>query len=427
MEATAGARAVIDRDACAASIDRATQMLSAPPFTAQEGAVTRYAFTDPYLRTVDYLGERLRGLGFDVKLDPVGNLVARNCPPGVRAMGLGSHCDSVRGGGAYDGILGVLAAIEVARANEELGLALPLQIVSFVEEEASGFGQMLLGSRIASGQIDERALREDVRAIDDRRSFHEHARAAGLHPEAAAGAARTLADLAAWVEIHIEQGRVLDDASERIGVVEAIAGYVHADVEITGRADHAGATPMASRNDAAIVAAELVLDLERLARETGAGAVATVGELTLDPGAINIIPGRARVSLDIRAPEQSAIDAIAEHAWQGAQTLAAGRGLGARYSERQRIAPTALDRGVIEALAHAAAGREVGWRRMVSGAAHDTMCVATRVPSAMVFVPCRAGISHSPLEFASAADAALAVEVVLEAAVRLIERDGGRT
>jgi hydantoinase/carbamoylase family amidase len=410
---------VIDREACAAGLDRVIQMLSAPPFSSAADAVTRYAFTDPYLRTVDYVGERLRALGFDVSLDPVGNLVARNCPPGIRAVGLGSHCDSVRGGGSYDGLLGVLVAIEVARGNEQLGLGLPLQIVSFVEEEASGFGQMLLGSRIASGQIDPGRLREDIRALDDGRSFYEHAREAGLHPEAADGAASTLADLGAWIEVHIEQGRVLDDAGEPLGIVEAIAGYVHADVEITGQADHAGATPMGDRHDAAIIAAELVIELERLAREAGGGAVATVGELTLEPGIINIIPGRARVSLDIRAPEQSAIDAIFERAWQRAQELAAGRGLSVRYSERQRVAPMSLDQGVIDALAQAAAGRELGWRRMISGAAHDTMCVASRVPSAMVFVPCRAGISHSPAEHASTADAAVAVEVVLDAATML--------
>jgi allantoate deiminase len=414
-----GTRVVIDREACADSLERAIRMLSVPPFTSSPDAVTRYAFTDPYLRTVDYVGERLRGLGFEVSLDPVGNLVARNCAPAIPAVGLGSHCDSVRAGGSYDGILGVLVAIEVARGNEQLGLGLPLQIVSFVEEEASGFGQMLLGSRIASGQIDAHRLREDIRALDDGRSFYEHAREAGLDPEAADDAARTLADLGAWIEVHIEQGRVLDDAGEAIGIVEAIAGYVHADVEITGQADHAGATPMDDRRDAAIVAAELVIELERLARETGAAAVATVGELTLEPGIINIIPGRARVSLDIRAPAQTAIDAIVGRVWHRAQELAASRGLTVRYGERQRVAPMPLHPGVIEALSRAAAGRELGWRRMISGAAHDTMCVAGRVPSAMVFVPCRAGISHSPAEFASVADAAVAVEVVLEAAATL--------
>jgi allantoate deiminase len=426
MGARAGARVAIDREACAASIDSAIQLLSEPPFTSQDGAVTRYAFTDAYLRTVDYLGERLRGLGFEVTLDPVGNLVARNCGPETRALAIGSHCDSVRGGGRYDGILGVLAAIEVARGNEQLGLGLPLQVISFVEEEASGFGQMLLGSRIASGQIDECTLREDVRALDDGRPFHEHARAAGLHPEAANDTRRTLDNLAAWIELHIEQGRLLDDAGEAIGVVEAIAGYVHADVEIIGQADHAGATPMGDRRDASIVAAELVLELERLALATGGGAVATAGELTVEPGAVNIIPGHVRVSLDVRAPEQRQVDGIVEQAWRRAQELAAGRGLDARYSERQRVAPVALDRGVIEALAEAVAARGVGWRRMISGAAHDTMCVAALLPSAMVFVPCRAGISHSPAELACTADAAVAVEVVLEAALALVEREGGQ-
>lgn len=140
MGARTGLRVLLDGDACAERLGREIEALSAPPFTSEAGAVTRYAFTEPYMRTVQRLTESLTELGFEVELDPVGNLIARNCPPGVPAVGLGSHCDSVRGGGRYDGILGVLAAVEVARINEQQRLGLPLQIISWVEEEASGFG-----------------------------------------------------------------------------------------------------------------------------------------------------------------------------------------------------------------------------------------------------------------------------------------------
>lgn len=360
--------------------EREIELLSAPPFSRDPDAVTRYAFSEPYMRTLGHVSSRLEDLGFVVGLDPVGNLVARNCPAGVRAIGLGSHCDSVRRGGAYDGVLGVLAVIEVAICNEQHGLALPLQLISFVEEEASRFGQMLLGSRVASGQIGASALLDEVRAIDDGRSFHEHARAVGLDPQRADECGDTLRDLWAWLELHIEQGRVLEDAQDQIGVVYAIAGYVHADIEIIGHADHAGATPMELRRDAAVLAAECVLVVEQLACDAGGGVVATVGELAVEPGAINIVPGRARLSLDIRAPRQDAIDQVVSEAVRRAADISAERGLTVSYHERQRVAPVALDARVVQTLCDAVEARDVPWRRMISGAAHDTMCVARPRP-----------------------------------------------
>jgi allantoate deiminase len=409
----------IDRDACARRIAREIRKLSAPPFTSGSDGVTRYAFTEAYMRTLGYLSDQLNELGFAVRLDPVGNLIARNCPSKIGAVGLGSHCDSVRGGGSYDGTLGVLAAVEVARLSYQQGYDLPLQIISWVEEEASGFGQLLLGSRLATGGIDGQALHTEVRALDDGHSFFDHAREVGLQPERASEVSSALENLTAWIELHIEQGRVLEDAGEQFGVVEAIAGYVHADIEILGQSDHAGATPMGLRHDAAIAAAQLTLELERLAIEAGGGSVATVGEMTLDPGAINIIPGRARLSLDVRAPNDTKISSIVEKAISAADELALSRGLQVTYRERHRMPPAVLEPGVIAALERSVQATGAPWRRMISGAAHDTMCIASHVPSAMLFVPCRHGISHSPSEYASPANAARGVEVLLNAVIEL--------
>jgi hydantoinase/carbamoylase family amidase len=362
----------------------------------------------------------LEKLGFEARLDPVGNLVARNCPADVPAIGIGSHCDSVRRGGRFDGTLGVLAAIEVARISRQCGVDLPLQVISWVEEEASGFGQMLLGSRLAAGLIDERALHSEVRALDDGRTFAEHARDVGLDPARFGQSRETLSGLSAWLELHIEQGRVLEEAGEQIGVVEAIAGYVHADIELTGRADHAGATPMGSlRRDAGAAAAAVILEAERAATAAGAGVVATIGELTLEPGAINIIAGRAQLSLDIRGPAQEALDRALCELTTAAGAIAAERELTMSYRERQRVALTTLDARVVATVEAAAIATGARWRRMVPGAAHDTMCIAPLVPSAMIFVPCRDGISHSPAEFASGADAAIGVEALLNAAAEL--------
>src|SRR5258706_2185607 len=173
---------------------------------------------------------------------------------------------------------------------------------------------MLLGSRLATGWIDERALRTKVRSLDDGQSFFDHAREAGVEPERARQASSAIENLTAWIELHIEQGRVLEDAGEQFGVVEAIAGYVHADIEIHGQPDHAGATPMGLRRDAAIVAAQFMLELERLAIEAAGGSGATVGGITLDPGAINIIPARARLSRHVRAPIDTTVSSILQNA-----------------------------------------------------------------------------------------------------------------
>jgi allantoate deiminase len=414
----------IDRARCAERLEREIALLSAPPYSRDAGAVTRYAFSEPYMRTLEHLSERLEELDFEVSLDPVGNLVARNCPADVAAIGLGSHCDSVRGGGRFDGMLGVLAAIEVARESQETGLGLPLQIVSWVEEEASGFGHMLLGSKIAAGLMTERALREEIRAIDDARPFWEHARRVGLRPEQLAEVPSVLESMSAWIELHIEQARVLEDAGEQIGVVDAIAGYVHVDLHFEGQTDHAGATPMSLRHDALVVAAATACELETLARSAGADAVGTVGEVEVAPGIINGVPGRVRISLDVRATEQGAIDAVLRDVRTYAEREGRERGVGMRYDERQRVAPTPLDERVCASLERAADGAGARWRRMMSGAAHDTMCIAPFVPSAMLFIPCVGGISHSPLEDASPDDAALGVEIVLAAVRELSEELG---
>jgi hydantoinase/carbamoylase family amidase len=334
-------------------------------------------------------------------------------------FGIGSHCDSNRNGGAWDGTLGVVLALEVCRLARERGLDLPLRVISFLEEEGSGFGQMLLGSRIAAGRVSEEEMRDRLWAIDDGRPFWEHAREAGHRPEEWQDCSETLDDLDGWIETHIEQGVVLQDERISIGVVDAIAGYVHADVHLEGRAAHAGATPMNRRADAMAAAADIVLEVERLAACAGDGTVGTVGELEVEPSLINVVPGAVRLSLDIRGVRDDAFQAVAAAAWSFAEAAARRRGVAASQVVRQTLPATPMDARIVSALDAAARGAGITSRRMSSGAAHDTMCVADRVPSAMVFVPCRDGISHAPEEDSDPADAALAAEVVLNAIVRL--------
>ncbi|MDQ3777437.1 MAG: Zn-dependent hydrolase [Actinomycetota bacterium] len=405
----------IDRALSAERIDRDIETLAGPEYTRSEEAIRRYAYTSEYRATLDYFVRELEALGFEISYDPVGTLVARNRPRGETVFGVGSHCDSNRNGGKYDGTMGVVSALEVCRLNAELGLELPLQLISFLEEEGSGFGQMLLGSRITAQRVTEEELREEFRAIDDGRSFWEHAEAAGYEPARWRESLAILEGLTGWVELHIEQARVLQDTGNRIGVVSAIAGYVHADIWLEGRADHAGATPMDFRLDVAPTAAQIVLEVERLARAAGDGTVGTVGEIELEPGIINVVPGRARLSLDTRGVVEQGFRSVARELESFARETAACNGLRAAYRQRQTLPATPLDERIVGALEAAARATREPFMVMPSGAAHDTMCVADHVPSAMVFVPCRDGVSHSPLEDADAADAALAAEIILNA------------
>jgi hydantoinase/carbamoylase family amidase len=404
-----------DRARSTERIARDIETLSGSDYTLSTEAIRRYAYSPVYRNTLDYFVRALEALGFDTYEDPVGTLVARNRPVGQAVFGIGSHCDSNRNGGRYDGTMGVVTALEVCRLNADRGLDLPLQLISFLEEEGSGFGQMLLGSRIMAGRVTEEDLRETFLAIDDGRPFWQHARDAGYLPERWRDSAHVLDDVYGWIEMHIEQARVLQDTGNRIGIVTAIAGYVHADVVVHGRGDHAGATPMEFRLDPGLVLAECELELERLARGAGYGTVGTIGEIEVHPSLINVIPERIRFSLDVRGTSEEAFRRVSSEIAAFAARSAAKRGMSAEHTVRQTLPATQLDRRIVDALEDAARATGEPYRLMPSGAAHDTMCVADRVPSAMVFVPCKDGISHSPLEDASPADAALAAEIILGA------------
>jgi allantoate deiminase len=408
----------IDRELSTQRIERDVETLGGSDYTTSDDAICRYAYIPEFARTEEYFMDALRELGYEVFKDPVGNLVARNRPRGERVFGIGSHCDSNRNGGKYDGTLGVVTALEVCRLNADHGLDLPLQLISFIEEESSGFGVGLLGSRIAAQRVTDEELGE-IRAIDDGRPFLEHAREAGYEPERWRESIQILEGLAGWIELHIEQARVLQDTNRRIGVVTAIAGITWYDVRVDGRADHAGATPMDFRLDASVPAAQCVIELERLAREVGSGAVGTAGAFEVDPGLVNVIPGHVRVGMDIRAPSDETIAAIVRGLEAFVEEIARDRGVEASLKRKLEMPATPMNDRIVQALESAAEQSGEPYMSMPSGAAHDTMCVADHVPTGMVFVPCKDGISHSPEESAEPADAAVAAEVMLNAIAEL--------
>ena len=332
------------------------------------------------------VGGWMRAAGLTVREDAVGNLIGRGA--GERAFALGSHLDTVRDAGRYDGPLGVLVALA---AVERLGSAAGLEVIGFADEEGLRFGTAYLGSAAVAGRFDP--------AWADLRD-PEGVALGDLLPGDPAAAARD--DLRGYLEVHIEQGPVLERLGEPVGVVTAIAGQTHAEIAFHGMAGHAGTVPMDGRRDALGAAAELVLAVERAA--TG-GAVATVGRLAVSPGARNVVPGEATLSLDVRHAEDEPRRAVVRAIHARVVEIAGARGVGLDFRPAAELPAVPMDERLSAAL-----GADLP--RLVSGAGHDAAMMAAIVPAAMLFVRCRGGVSHHPDESVDEADVAVAIDVV---------------
>ena len=370
--------------------------------------VTRLTFSASYSDALAYLTALATSLGCHVHYDEAGNFHAtsRAAQKLGWTVAVGSHIDSVPVGGAYDGVAGVLCGLDLLRTYPEL----PVTVVSFAEEEGASYPGGLVGSRFAAGRL---TLGDLEQLLDGSgRSFAEGARRTRVAADAPEPCNAGPEHWRQYLEIHIEQGRVLQDGGAQLGVVTDIVGLVQAELTFEGRAGHAGTTPMTARSDAGLTAAQFVVDVENLVRQTGEEAVGTVGVLEFAPGAANVIPGRARLTLDLRDPEEWRLRSLADRVRSHAQALAARRGQQLTYQEEMYTAPVPLDQAVVEGLEEAARQQGIQTRLMVSGAGHDAMMMASVVPTGMLFVPCLNGVSHSPEEWADVRDLVLAVDVV---------------
>ena len=355
----------------------------------------------------------LREAGMTARLDAAGNVVGRyeGKRTGLPCLMLGSHLDTVRDAGKYDGMLGVVSAIECVASLAARGLRLPfaVEVIGFGDEEGVRFNATLLGSRAVAGTFD---LANLDRTDAEGKAMREALAECGLDPGAIGSAARRRADLLAYVELHIEQGPVLEAEGLPVGVVTAINGGNRFAVELTGTAGHAATVPMRLRHDALAAAAECVLAVELLAGSEH-DLVGTVGKIEALPGAINVIPGRVRFSLDVRAPtdakRQGAVSAI-----------------GAAFADIARRRRVALDLKPVweaktaacapwlqEQLAAAIAAEGLPPRRLPSGAGHDGMAMVAIADIGMLFVRCKGGVSHNPAEAITEADAEVAARVFL--------------
>lgn len=383
---------------------------------------TRRAFTPMFLEGRAFLEARMREAGLDPRIDAAGNLIGRRAgaKPGLGTIMVGSHSDTVPSGGRFDGIAGVAAGLEVARALADRGVTLDhdLEVVDCLGEEVTVFGVSCVGSRGMAGLVPDAWL---DRRDGEGRTLPEGIAMVGGDASRLGRAQRD--DIRAFLELHIEQGPVLEAEGIDIGVVSAIAGITRFEIVVDGRADHAGTTPMSARADALVAAARIVAEIRALARGLAAGPehfAATVGEFAIEPGAANIVPSRARMLIDARAENRGSMELFAARLAGIAGEVAAAEGVSIAPPVRVSDAlPTPLDALVIETLG--AACDAVGARRrpMASGAGHDTGWMAKIARAAMIFVPCAGGRSHAPEESAEIADIALGAAVLAETVLRL--------
>jgi len=391
----------------------------------EDGSVTRVAFSAAELRARHYMIHLLQQAGLAVRVDGIGNLIGRVEGEGKGpAIALGSHVDSVPQGGRFDGAVGAVAALEVARAIRDAGVRLrrPLEVLVFAAEESSRFGFSTIGSSAMAGASDP----DRLLALTDKHGerLGEILGRFGIARDDVVAVRRPLGEVGHYLELHIEQGRVLAEEGKRLGVVRAIAAPCRLKITYRGRADHSGATPMHLRRDALVAAARLVAHVEDVCAAPGAvPVVGTVGVIDARPGAMNVIPGEATLWIDLRSTSLAERTACRDAVLGEARRLAQARGLEIEVATLMEDAPVPMDSGVVELLARLCAERSVDHLVMDSGAGHDAMQMAHIARAGMLFIPSREGISHNLKEWTSAEDIALGAQVLLEAALRLMGLD----
>lgn len=398
----ASGRAVMDR------LDELARISSEP------GALTRLFLSPEHRQAARQVEDWMRAAGMQARIDDAGNVAGRyeGARPGLPALLLGSHIDTVRDAGRFDGALGVVAAIAAVAALHETGERLPfaIEVIAFGDEEGVRFPVTLSGSRAVAGAFDPAAL--DA-ADEAGTTLRAALRAFGCDPSAIPAVARRKRDALAYCELHIEQGPVLEAEDLPVGVVTAISGAARYAMELDGVAGHAGTVPMRLRRDALCAAAEMICAAERIALDTE-DLVATVGRVEALPGAVNVIPSGARFALDIRSPRDAVREAATARLFAAFERIAARRGVGLRLSRTYEAPAIVCDAALVRQFGDAAARAGVRPRLLPSGAGHDGLAMAALCPVGMLFVRCAGGISHNPAESADVADIDVAVRVLLD-------------
>lgn len=382
------------------------------------GGVTRLALTDEDRDARNLLTQWFEEAGLTVRVDDFGNMIARRAgtadlPPVL----IGSHADTVPQGGRYDGILGVLSALEVVRTLNDLGIETthPVEIVNWTAEEGSRFRPALFGSRGALGTLDTTTAMNtpDVSGV----RFGDEVARIGYAGEAS----NRPASASSYLELHIEQGPILESENLPVGLVQGIIGQQWHDVTVTGRPGHAGANPMHLRADALVAAAYLVQEVQRLALSGADYSVATVGQLTVEPGAMNVVPGRVKFTVDSRCASIDDLRMIAEGIAEASRRVeeSGGGGVSIEIVSTELDESRPFDADIMAAIRDAITAEDIPLRELWSGAGHDAGPASRRWPTGMIFVRSKDGLSHAEAEYSSPEDIAAATNVLLRATVTL--------
>ncbi len=378
------------------------------------GGINRFSFTPVEKQAIELVTIYMEQAGMKVTVDAVGNLIG-TYGEGDETIMLGSHIDTVPEGGKYDGALGVLAAIEVVNRlyEQQILPSKKIQVVAFKDEEGTRFGFGLLGSSAMAGVLTEEQLQHtDEAGI----SIEEAMKEFQLSPYPLVNAQRN--DIKAYLEMHIEQGKVLENEGLPVGVVTGIAAPVWLEIIVTGVSEHAGATPMPIRQDALTAASEMILAIERLLNDT-TDAVATVGRLTVSPNGTNVIPGKVTFSIDLRNIDEQKVRSLETTILQQLQQIADRRNVTMASKILQRIKPAKADEKLQQQLAISIEKQGIRPYSLISGAGHDAMNIAEIAPIGMLFVRSKDGISHNPLEFSSDEDIIIATTIFYDSVVEL--------
>jgi allantoate deiminase len=381
------------------------------------GGIVRPVYSAAWVSARDRLATWMREAGLEVRSDAVGNLFGRMPGASERTVLTGSHFDTVKLGGRYDGALGVLSALAALRALRRLDRQpdRTVEMVALCEEEGSRYHSNFWGTRGMLGMIEPSEL--DALRDEDGVTIADAMREVGLEPERYRDAIRE--DLDAFVELHIEQGRILYDQGLPLGVVSAITGLYRYLVTVEGRTDHAGTTPMDLRRDAFQAAALMSSAMTSLVEAEGRPAVVTTGWWDIQPGAWNIVPGLVRFGVDLRHPDEATKQRLAAACREACQRIATERSVRVSFEVVGDILPQGMHPEIRATIEAAATDCRVEFIPMVSGAGHDSQVMATRVPTAMLFVPSHDGRSHSAAEFTTPEDAARGATVLAHALHRL--------
>lgn len=388
-------------------------------FTAPGPGVTRLLYTEEWSEAQFLLQEKMAGFGLEVTADKVGNVYGRlsGLHSDQKVILTGSHIDTVVNGGKYDGAYGIAAAV-AALYHLQMTFGQPqrtLEVVSFCEEEGSRFPLAYWGSGHVTGRYDgsEAETCADAEGITLKAAMTEFSLVEGITDADVSKSTMVRNDIGAFVELHIEQGIILEKTETQIGVVHGIVGQRRYKVKVSGIANHAGTTPMHMRQDALASAVEMLHLLEYSAREIGEPLVATAGRLEVFPNTPNVIPGEVLFTLDIRHSDEEELESYCLRVNRDFNIIAASRGVDLDLTPVLSVVPAPMDPKLYTALEDICRNQGKSYRSMMSGAGHDAQLFAPRCPTAMIFVPSRAGISHSPEEYSSPEELAAGLEVLI--------------